>query len=101
MLFPGKFIPKPPSNFERNLVTYAPTPVLALFTIGVFIPGALFSYWIFHGHVIGGAIGAVVWTPVLWLYLIEVHNMGRVRFWLSAPIILIVHVLIILWIAGV
>jgi hypothetical protein len=100
MLFPGKFIPKPPSNFERNLVTYAPTPVLALITTGVFIPGSLFSYWIFHGHVIGGAIGAVVWTPALWLYAIELHNMGRVRVWISVPFAIIVHVLIILWIAA-
>jgi hypothetical protein len=32
--------------------------------------------------------------------LIEVHQMGRVRLWLSSPVMLAAQVLIALWFAG-
>jgi hypothetical protein len=100
MLLPGKFNPQPPSKFEDNLITYAPPQLLVVFTFGLFVPGALLEYWIFNSHVIAGVIGAVIWVPVLWLFLIEIHNLGRVRFWLSAPVMLIGHLLGAAWFAG-
>jgi hypothetical protein len=99
MFLPGRFIPRPPSKFEDNLFTYAPRLSL-LFTVGVFVPGALFEYWISNGHIVGGVIGLSVWLPVLWLYLVEVHEMGRARLALSAPVVILGHLLIGLWFAG-
>jgi hypothetical protein len=100
VLLPGRFKPQPPSKFEHNLVTYVPLQILALFTCGLFAPGALFAYWIFNGHVIAAVLGSLVWVPVLWLFLVEVHTMGRVRFWLSAPVMFVGHVVIAFWFAG-
>ena len=68
--------------------------------IGLFAPGAVCEYALFHGHIIPGAIGLAIWTPILWLFLVEVHDMGRVRFGLSAPVVLITHLIIGLWFAG-
>jgi hypothetical protein len=99
-LWPGKFIPQKASKFEDNLIAYAPPQFMALATIGQFAPGALFEYWIFNGHILVGSIGLLLWAALLWLFLIEIHNMGRVRFWLSAPVALVGHVLIALWFAG-
>jgi hypothetical protein len=99
VLLPGKFKPQPPSKFEDNLFTYAPPQILALFTFGLFAPGSLFAYWIFNSHVIAAVLGSLVWFPVLWLFLLEVHTMGRVRFWLSAPVMFVGHVVIALWFA--
>jgi hypothetical protein len=96
VLLPGKFKPQPPSKFEDN----APSQIMALFTFGLFAPGALFAYWIFNGHLIAAVSGSLVWFPVLWLFLVEVHTMGRVRFWLSAPVMFVGHVVIALWFAG-
>jgi hypothetical protein len=99
-MWPGRFKPQPPSKFESNLVTYAPPQLLVFFAFGLFAPGALLEYWFFRGHIIGVSFAALVWVPLLWLFLIEVHHMGRVRFWLSAPIMSTGHVLIALWFAG-
>jgi hypothetical protein len=99
MFWPGKFSPRPPSKFEDNLFTYFPRLSL-LFTVGVFVPGGLFEYWISIGHAIAGVIGLAVWLAVVWLYLVEVHEMGRVRLALSAPVVLMGHVLMGFWFAG-
>lgn len=85
-----------PENREKA----AKNSVSVLFTFGLFAPGALFAYWIFNGHVIAAVLGSLAWFPVLWLFLVEVHTMGRVRFWLSAPVMFVGHVVIALWFAG-
>jgi drug/metabolite transporter superfamily protein YnfA len=100
MLWPGKFVPRKASKLEHNLVVYTPPQFLAFGTFGLFAPGTLLEYWIFQGHIFAGSIGLLLWMALLWLLLIEIHNVGRVRFWLSAPIALIGHVLIALWFAG-
>ena len=100
MLWPRKFIPRKASKFEDNLITYAPPRFLVLGAFGLFAPGALLEYWIFEGHVLLASAGLLLWAALLWLFLLEVHNMGRVRFWLSAPVALSGHILIALWFAG-
>lgn len=99
MIFPGRFLAKPPSKFEDRLITYAPPQLLALFVIGLFAPGGLLEYALFAGHFIVGTFGLSLWIPLLWLLLVKVHNMGRFRFWLSAPTVIVVHVSLALWFA--
>lgn len=93
MSFPGKFVPQRTSKFEDNLLSYAPGELVVVFVLGLFAPGALFEYALFKSYPIVGAVGLLVWTPFLWSLLVRAHNAGRVRFWLSALIMLIVHLL--------
>ena len=93
MLFPGKFVPQRTSKFEDNLISYAPPELLVLFALGLFAPGGLFEYALSKRYLIVGGVGLLVWTPFLWSFLILIHNAGRVRFWLSVPIMLIGHLL--------
>jgi len=100
LFFPSKFIPRPASKLENNLPLYAPPQFLVLGMTGLIAPGALLEYALFNGRTIIGTAGLLLWVPLLWLALIEFHNMGRIRFWLSAPAMLIVHVLVALGFAG-
>ena len=99
MIFPGKFRPQRASKFADKLIEWFPQ-LFVLFLFGLFAPGALLEYAMFKGHVIVGAVGLLLWVPLLWRFLIEIHDMGRVRFWLSAPSMLIGHVLVALLLSG-
>jgi hypothetical protein len=97
---PGRFTPKPASGAERFWVRYSPPGWELLPYLALIIPGALFEYAISSGHRIGGAIGLLVWAPILWLLLVTIHQEGRVRIWFSAPVVLLAHFAIGLFIAG-
>jgi len=99
MFFPGRFIPKRASKLEDNLITFAPPQLLLFFTLGLFAPGGLFEYALYKGYPLVGTVGLIVWLPFLWSFLILIHNAGRVRFWLSTPIMLVGHLLIAFWFA--
>ena len=92
LLFPGKFVPRPQTRFEHNVLMYVPLPILALFALGLFAPGGLCEYAFAIGHPVLGTLGVLCWLPLLWLLLLELHDAGRVRFWLSAPIVAAGHV---------
>lgn len=92
LLFPGRFIPRPQSRFERNVLTYVPEQILMLFALGLFAPGALCEYAFGTGHFILGTLGLLCWGPMLWLFLLEIHDAGRVRFWLSSTVVVAGHV---------
>lgn len=100
MLFPGKFTPKRASKFEDGVALWAPPQLLALVMFGIFIPGGLCEYALFNGHAVWGAVGLLMLIPALWLFLVEIHDLGRVRSWLSAPVVLIGHVVMGVWFAG-
>ena len=100
MWVPGKFTPKPASRPERLWILYSPPGWTILPFFALIVPGALLEYATVHGHGIVGAIGLLVWAPILWLLLVTIHQEGRVRIWLSAPIILILHLAIGIVIAG-
>ena len=100
MIFPGKFIPKRASNGEHNFLLYAPPQLLALIVLGLFAPGGLLEYAISKGRIAVGVIGLLVWVPILWLLLVKIHQAGRVRILLSAPIVLVGHLLIANWFAA-
>lgn len=99
MIFPGKFVPQQASKLSDKLIEWVPQ-LLVLFLFGLLAPGILLEYAIFRGQVVIGAIGLLIWIPLLWLCLIKIHDMGRVRFWLSAPIVLSAHALVALWLGG-
>lgn len=89
---PGKFVPKPASRVERFWVRYSPPgweylPYVALL-IG---PGALLDFAISLGHSYLGAIGWIVWLPILWVLLVMLHQDGRLRIWLSLPLVLLAY----------
>jgi hypothetical protein len=100
MLLRGKFTPRPGSKLEQNLLVYAPPQLFLLALIGLMVPGVLLEYALFRGHAAIGIAGLVLWVPLLCLLLIKLHNLGRVRLWLSASVLLVVHVLIALGLAG-
>ena len=100
MIFPRKFVAKPASQFGDRPITYAPPQLLVLFAVGLFAPGGLLEYAFFTDHFVIGAVGLLVWVPLLWLLLIEIHDMGRARFWLSALVMVVGHALIVLWLTG-
>jgi len=50
MIFPGRFVAKPPSKFEDRLITYAPPQLLVLFAFRLFAPRGFLEYALFTGH---------------------------------------------------
>jgi hypothetical protein len=98
--WPGKFVPKSASKTEDALILWAPPQLLGAFVFGLFIPGFLGEYALFSGYKLVGMTVLLLWGPILWLFLIELHDMGRVRFWLSAPLVLGAHVLMGLWLGS-
>lgn len=100
MLLPGKFVPKPETRFERNVWIFVPDQFIVLFLGGLFVPGALCEYAFATGHFILGSLGVLGWLPLLWILLLEFHNSGRLRFWLSGPVVLCAHAFIGCWIVG-
>lgn len=101
MWIPGTFTPKPASRAEWLWVLCSPPGWEILPFFALTIPGVLLEYAILRGHGILGAIGLLVWAPILWLLLVTIHQEGRVRIWLSAPILLLAHLAIGLLIRGV
>ena len=99
-VFPGKFTPRPRSKLEENLLLYAPPQLLLLALLGLVVPGAALEYVLLRGHVSMGIAGLLLWTPLLWLLLVKLHNLGRVRLWLSASVLLVAHALVALGFAG-
>lgn len=99
MWIPGKFTPKSASGAERIWIRYSPPGWELLPYLALVIPGALLEYAIFIGYRTAGAIGSLVWAPILWLLLVTIHQEGRVRIWLSVPAILLAHFAIGLLIA--
>jgi len=97
MFFPSKFVPQRASKLEDRVIAYAPPQLLLLFAVGLFAPGGLFEYALLTGYPIVGAVGLLVWVPFLRSLLILIHDAGRVRFWLSAPTMLVGHLLIAFW----
>ena len=97
---PGKFAPKPASDAERLWTTFCPPGWEVFPFFGWLSPGLLLEYFLFRGHLIAGALGLLLWTPLLWLVLVGMHQEGRLRIWLSAPIFLGVHVAAALGFAG-
>lgn len=67
---------------------------------GLLIPCAFLEYVLWHGHPLVGATGLTIWLPLVWVLLVRFHRMGRVRMWLSAPVILISNVVMTLIFAG-
>lgn len=100
MLLPGRFTPRPGSKLEQNLLVYAPPQLFVLALIGLIVPGVLLEYALFRGHSATGIAGLLLWMPLLGLLLIKLHNLGRVRLWLSASVLLVVHLLVTLGLAG-
>ena len=98
---PGKFAPKPASDAERLWVTFCPPGWEAFPFFGFLIPGLLLEYFLFRGYPLASIAGLLLWTPLLWLVLVALHQQGRARIGLSAPIVLAVHVAVALVFAGV
>lgn len=97
---PGKFTPNPASDAERLWTTFC-RPGWEVFPFfGWLSPGLLLEYFLFRGRPITGALRLLLWMPFLWLVLVGIHQEGRVRIWLSAPIFLGVHLAAALWFAG-
>jgi hypothetical protein len=101
MLIPGKFTPRPGAKLEQNLLLYVPPQLFLLALIGLMVPGVLLEYALFRGHVSIGSAGLLLWVSLLCLLLIKLHNLGRVRLWLSASVLLVAHVLVALGLSGV
>ena len=59
--------------------------------LGWLSPGLLLEYFLFRSHPVTCAVGLLLWMPLLWLVLVGAHQDGRVRIWLSAPVVLAVH----------
>jgi hypothetical protein len=91
---PGRFTPKAASRAERLWILFSPPGWEILPFFALIIPGALLEYATLRGHGIAGAIGSLVWAPILWLLLVILHQEGRVRIWLSAPVVLLAHLAI-------
>ena len=100
MWAPGKFTPKPASRAERLWILFSPPGWEVFPFFALVIPGALLEYAAFRGHPIVGAIGSLVWAPILWLLLVTIHQEGRVRIWLSLPVVVLTYLAIGLVIAG-
>jgi len=81
-------------------MTFSPFGWEVLPFFGPLVPSALLEYAIWHGHRPLGILGLILWLPLVWILLVEIHHMGRVRIWLSAPIILVAHVVMTLAFAG-
>ena len=92
LFLPGKFVPQPESQIERNAWVYVPAQIQSLFVFGLFAPGGLCAYAFVTGHFILGTLGLLWWLPLLWLMLLEIHKAGRVRVWISAPVVVLGHV---------
>jgi hypothetical protein len=65
------------------------------------VPGALLEYAVFRGHGVIARAGALIWAPILWLLLVAIHRKGRVRVWLSVPVVLLAHLAVGALIAGI
>lgn len=97
---PGRFTPKPAEDVERFWIRYSPLGWGYLPYAGLLVPGAFLQYAIFRGHGIIGAVGWLVWAPILWLLLVTFHQAGRMRIWLSLPIVFLGYIAIGLLIVG-
>lgn len=97
---PGKFAPRPAADIEKFWIRYSPLGWEYLPYAGLLIPGAFLEYAIFLGHAIIGVVGWLVWAPILWLLLVTLHQAGRVRIWLSVPVVLVACLAIDLLIVG-
>jgi len=82
---PGKFIPKPASQLENNWFMFSPFGWEGLLYVAPVVPAAVIEYFIFNGYPVIGAICLVLWSMLIWLLLVDVHNSGRLRCWISAP----------------
>jgi hypothetical protein len=92
---PSKFDPKPASPAERFWILFSPPGWEILPFFALIVPGTLLEYAAFRGYGVAGAIGLLVWAPILWLLLVALHRAGRVRIWLSTPIFLLAHLAIL------
>lgn len=97
---PGKFTPRPAADVEKFWIRYSPPGWEYLPYAGLLVPGAFIEYAILRGHAIAGAVGLLVWAPILWFLLVTFHQAGRIRIWLSVPIVLVAYLAIGLLIVG-
>jgi hypothetical protein len=97
---PGKFTPRPAADVERFWIRYSPLGWEYLPYAALLFPGAFAEYAIFRGHAIIGAAGLMIWVSILWLLLVTLHQAGRMRIWLSVPIVLVSYLAIGLFLVG-
>lgn len=90
MWVPGKFTPKRASRAESS----RPPGWEILPFFALTIPGALLECAAFRGRPIVGVIGSLVWAPIIWLLLVTIHREGRVRIWLSLPVVVLAYLAI-------
>ena len=57
----------------------------------VIIPGVALIYLAMHGRAVSGSLGLASWLLVLAWLLIQLHNRGFIRLWLSASLIIFVY----------
>ena len=96
---PGAFVPRHYSAFETSNPFRLDGPQ-AILLIGVFVPESFIASAFIEKHQAFGFLCAICYLPLLWLSLVEFHKMGVVRFWLSAPLALLVHAAITLAFGG-
>jgi hypothetical protein len=93
---PGKFEPKPASDTERLWLTFSPWGWECLPFFGLVLPATFAAYGMLHGYRMISLIGLIFWLPLLWLVLVTFHQMGRMRIWLSVPLLGTVQAIAIL-----
>jgi hypothetical protein len=81
-----------PHTFSTMWLSFFGQWLAFLIVAVLIIPTVVVISQFFSGKVILGLIGLMVWLPVLWFTLIDLHKQGVIRFMLSLPILAVASV---------
>jgi hypothetical protein len=57
----------------------------------VIVPGVALIYVSMHGRDAWGLVALAAWILVLWWLLVQFHEMGFIRMWLSVSLIVVIY----------
>jgi hypothetical protein len=86
-LSPKKFVARKTTS---EFVLFSDYLIIILMA-AVFLPGVALIYLAMHGRAVLGSVGLACWLLVLAWSLIQFHNRGFIRPWLSASLVIFVY----------
>lgn len=89
-LLPREFVPTKSGKLFAIFGDYLLVVLISL----LLVPGIALIYLSMHGNAFGGLVALTGWIVVLYWLLIQFHNMGFIRLWLSFSLISIVYAII-------
>jgi len=90
LLFPEKFVPHKVGGLFTGFGDYA--TILLVFAL--IAPGGFFIFLSTHHRLLVGLVGLAIWIPALWCILVQFHSLGYARIGLSAPLAVVVYVIL-------